>query len=106
MLTVIRNSIFAGICVAISAYAYVCTCLVTDPLYGAIIFSMALTYICTREYDLYTGKIGKLMPVIRDISYSEKYKCDFILNLIVMVIANVITAYAIGMIFRINERFC
>lgn len=110
MLTVIRNSIFAGICIAISAYAYVCTSLVTDPLFGAIIFSMALTYICTREYDLYTGKIGNLMPIIRDISYGEKYKRDFIFNLVIMVIANIVTAYAIGFIFGfINpsaESYC
>ena len=99
MLTVIRNSIFAGICVAISAYAYVSTCLVTEPIYGAIIFSMALTYICTREYDLYTGKIGKLMPIIKDISYSDKYRHEFIINLIMMVIVNVVTAYVIGLIF-------
>ena len=99
MSTVIRNSIFAGICVAISAYAYVCTCMVTDPIYGAIIFSMALTYICTREYDLYTGKIGILMPIIKDISYSVKYRRDFILKLIIMVIVNVVTAFAIGLLF-------
>ena len=110
MLTVVKNSVFAGICVAIAAYAYVCTSLVTDPIYGAIIFSTALTYICTRDYNLYTGKIGKLMPVIKDISYSEEYKRDFIVNLIIMVIINVITAYIIGLTFGLinpsAEEYC
>lgn len=110
MLTVIRNSIFAGICVAISAYAYVCTSLVTDPLFGAIIFSMALTYICTREYNLYTGKIGDLMPIIRSIRFSERSKREFAFNLVIMLIANIVTAYIIGFIFGfINpsaESYC
>ena len=59
MLRDIRDSVLAGILIAIGGCVYLGT-----PSYriaGAILFSVALLFICYRGYLLYTGRIGFLL---------------------------------------------
>ena len=48
------RAIAAGIMIGIAGSVY----LAVGPPLGAILFSLGLILICTREYNLYTGKIG------------------------------------------------
>lgn len=85
MLRDIRDSVLAGILIAIGGCVYLGT-----PSYriaGAVLFSVALLFICYRGYLLYTGRIGFLL-----FSHTKR---DFIAILIAFA-GNLLTAYLLG----------
>lgn len=54
MLNKFFRAVAAGVMIGIAGAVY----LAVGPPLGAILFSLGLILICTREYNLYTGKIG------------------------------------------------
>ena len=85
MLRNIRDSVLAGILIAIGGCVYLGT--PTYRIVGAVLFSVALLFICYRGYLLYTGRIGFLL-------FSHT-KSDLIAILIALV-GNLLTAYLLG----------
>jgi formate transporter len=53
------KSIMSGILVGIGGIVYVSS---SDKVIGAILFSFALILIVSKEYNLFTGKVGYLLP--------------------------------------------
>ena len=57
--TTLIKAFVAGVLVAIGGILYVSS---TDKLIGSILFSLALILIVSRNYNLFTGKVGYLLP--------------------------------------------
>lgn len=63
------KAILAGIYIGVAGIIYLIMCnsnLANGKLIGAVLFSIALLVICNREYYLYTGKVGYLIPLKKE----------------------------------------
>ena len=89
MLKTVRDSVSAGILIAIGGSVFLAT---QNRYVGAVLFSVALLCICYKSYFLFTGKVGYLV---------ENHKKDFIVNLIIGLFGNLITTFLLGLLLAV-----
>lgn len=81
---VLIKSVLSGIYILIAAVVYLIVGNLYSKLVGSMLFSLGLLVIVSKNYNLYTGKVGYLLP----------YKKNNVKNILTIILGN-----SIGIIF-------
>ncbi|MDR1697481.1 MAG: formate/nitrite transporter family protein [Erysipelotrichaceae bacterium] len=91
------SGIFAGVLIGCGAIAFLlCRIYLNNPVLGAFIFGIGLFLICLLGLFLYTGQIGFII--------GKKHKKQFVIELLLMLLGNLVGAFLIGLVFRSGVR--
>ena len=85
------NAVAAGISIGIGGWVYI---ICSSKIAGAALFSIGLFMVCSRKYNLYTGKIGYA------VTDKNLHK-----NLIQIWAGNFAGAFIVGTLFRFTRMF-
>lgn len=89
---VLLKGILSGIIIGIAATAYLAAYTYTgNKIVGGILFSFALVTIVSRDYALYTGRIGYLLP----------YKKGYLLHILKVIGSNLIGVAIAGVLIKL-----
>src|SRR5690554_6420511 len=89
---VLLKGILSGIIIGIVATAYLAAYTYTgNKIVGGILFSFALVTIVSRDYALYTGRIGYLLP----------YKKGYLLHILKVIVSNLIGVAIAGVLIKL-----
>jgi nitrite transporter NirC len=86
---VLLKAIIAGIYIGIAGLVYLS---LDNHIIGALLFSFGLLVIVTRGYNLYTGKIGYLLP----------YTKGYIMVILKTLLGNILGIAAVAFLFRLT----
>jgi len=89
MLKTFKDSICAGVCIAIGGSVFLAC---DNKVVGAILFSVALLCICFKGYYLFTGKIGYIV---------EDHSKNNILALTIGLFGNLLVTFLLGMLIKV-----
>ena len=88
---VLLRAILAGVYIGIAGLAYLS---VDTKIVGSLLFSAGLLLVVTKGYNLYTGKIGYLLP----------YEKGFMKMIVLTMIGNIIGIFFIGILFLLARQ--
>lgn len=80
--------ICAGLAIGLGGFLFVLMKSINQPYLGSLLFAIGLFLVCTFGFYLYTGKIGFIL--------GSNNKKDYILNLLIGYIGNIIGAVGLG----------
>lgn len=86
---ILLKAIMAGVYIGIAGLVYLS---LENHIIGAFLFSFGLLVVVTRDYHLYTGKVGYLFP----------YSKDYLVLILKTILGNVIGIAIIAFLFRLS----
>lgn len=92
-LTLFLKGVMSGLVVGIAGVVYLTVLITTgNKLLGALLFSFALLLIVAKNYALYTGRIGYLMP----------YKKGYLSHIAQVLLANIVGVAMMGLLVKLS----
>lgn len=85
------KSILSGIYILLAAVVYLIVANEFSKIVGSMLFSLGLLVIVSKNYNLYTGKVGYLFP----------YKKNNFINILTIILGNVIGIVAFGLLLNV-----
>lgn len=90
---VLIRSVLSGIYILIAAVVYLIVGNLYSKLVGSMLFSLGLLVIVSKNYNLYTGKVGYLFP----------YKKKGFLNILTIILGNSIGIIVFGLLLNLTN---
>lgn len=88
---VFLKGILSGIIIGLAGVVYITTIMLTgNKFLGGLLFSFALLLIVARDYALYTGRIGYLLP----------YKKGYLVHIIEVLLGNIVGVAIMGLLLK------
>lgn len=89
-ISIFTDAVLAGVCISLGGIAFLS---INIPIVGALFFTMGLFIICTRKYNLFTGKV----------CYVFDNKPSYLLRLPVIWLGNLAGSVIVGLVVQLTR---